>query len=193
MGLLVVADGIGGHPARDVASASAVEEVACQLDQAGLGALNPSDGEESPRIGERMLEPDVRIRELTAMNPSRQGMGTTLAALVAKTSESVVRIARLGDSRAYAYEHGRVRRLTRDHPWLAQQLAAGRHAAGQARQHRFPRVLTHAAGVGNTSGPTLVECVVDTGQVYLPRTDGLTNMLTDLELEFTLTDVLPDG
>lgn len=76
---------------------------------------------------------------------------------------------------------------------MAQQLAAGRLAPEQARQHRFPHVLTHAAGVESTSGPTLVECVVDTGQVYLLCTDGLSNMLTDLELECTLTDVLPDG
>lgn len=75
---------------------------------------------------------------------------------------------------------------------MAQQLAAGRLAPEQARQHRFPHVLTHAARRGGRTGPTLFECVVDTGQVYLLCTDGLTNMLTDLVLECTLTDVLPD-
>ncbi|MDE2774079.1 MAG: protein phosphatase 2C domain-containing protein [Gemmatimonadota bacterium] len=172
--------------------------MAYHLDRAGLvGTLNSRDGEESPRIGKRRLEAvqrvDVRVRELAAVNPSRQGTGTTLTALIARPSDSVVMIAHLGDGRAYAHEHGRCRRLTRDHTWAAQQLAAGRLTPEQARQHRFPHFLTHAAGVGSRSGPTLVECVVDTRQVYLLCTDGLTNMLADLELECTLTDVLPDG
>lgn len=79
--------------------------------------LNSREGDESPRIGERMFGPvqrvDVRIRELTAMNSSPQGIGTTLTALIARAGESVIRIAHSGDSRAC--EHGRVRRLTRDH------------------------------------------------------------------------------
>lgn len=125
----------GGHPAGDVASARTVEEVAHHLDRAGLvGTLSSRDGEESPRIGKRRLEAvqrvDVRVRELAAVNPSRQGTGTTLTALIARPSDSVVMIAHLGDGRAYAHEHGR--RLTRDHTWVAQQLAAGRLTPEQA-------------------------------------------------------------
>ena len=197
LGLLVVADGMGGHPAGDVASALAVEEVAHHLSRADAATPGSADPEASPRLGEIMLEAvrraDARIREAAAANPSQQGMGTTLIALTARPGEDVVRITHVGDSRAYVLEDGRIHQLTRDHTWVEQQLAAGLLTPGQLRQHPLAHVLTQAAGMGEGIEPDLVEYAANTGQVYLLCTDGLTNMLTELALERTLTNALPDG
>jgi protein phosphatase len=186
-GVLLVADGMGGHPAGDVASALAVEEVARHLRASGS----------SEPAGARMLtairRAHARILEAAADDPSRQGMGTTMTALIAPPGEGRVVVGHVGDSRAYLFEQGRLRQLTRDHTWIEQQIAGGRLTPQQARGHHWAHVLTQALGAGDVLQPTVLELDASPGQVYLLCTDGLTNMLTDLAIERTLEDALPLG
>jgi len=187
LGLVVVADGMGGHPAGDVASASAVEELARQL-------RHPASAE---GLGERMLEAvlraDAHVRAAAAADPARHGMGTTLTALIAQRETERIVIGHVGDSRAYLFEEGRLRRLTRDHSWIEDQIAAGKLTPEQAKGHRWGHVLTQAAGVGDAIDPDVFELETSPGQVYLLCSDGLTNMLTDPAIEHTLEDRLPEG
>src|SRR5688572_11452321 len=130
-GLIVVADGMGGHPAGDVASAVAVEEVARQL-------RDPASPE---RLGERMLQAvlraDARVRDVGSSDPARHGMGTTLTALFAPPGTGRVVIGHVGDSRAYLFERGRISQLTRDHSWIEQQIATGALTRDEAHGHRW--------------------------------------------------------
>jgi len=186
-GLIAVADGMGGHPAGDVASAVAVEEVARHL----RGPASPEP------LGERMLHAvlraDARVRDVGSADPARHGMGTTLTALIAPPGAGRVVIGHVGDSRAYLFENGRIRQLTRDHTWIEQQIATGALTRDEAHGHRWSHVLTQAAGAGDEIDPDVLELEASPGQVYLLCSDGLTNMLTDLAIERTLGDTLPMG
>jgi len=185
LGLLVVADGMGGHPAGDVASALAVEEVQRTM------------REESSRlpVGERMVEAvrsaDRRIRDLAIENPSQRGMGTTLTALLAGgNAGGQITIGHVGDSRAYLMEGGRIVQLTRDHTWVEEQVRSGTLTPQQARNHRWAHMLIQAVGVSEKVEPDLVTHVAAAGQLYLLCSDGLTNMLSDSAIEGILKDNL---
>jgi protein phosphatase len=186
-GVLVVADGMGGHPAGDIASALTVEEIVRHL------RASASSEPAGARMREAVVSADAAVREGAAADASRQGMGTTVAALLAQPGEERVVIGHVGDSRAYLFEQGRVRQLTRDHTWVEDQIAAGRMTREQARGHRWGHVLTRAVGVGDAIAPDVLEVNATPGQVYLLCTDGLTNMLTDLAIERTLEDTLARG
>jgi PPM family protein phosphatase len=187
LGVLVVADGMGGHPAGDVASALAAEEALQTLCDPGS-----RDG-----LGERMLQAvqraDARVRRDAAADPTREGMGTTLTALIAPPGVGRVVIGHVGDSRAYLFAGGRLRQLTRDHTWVEDQVAGGRLTREQAHGHRWGHVLTRAIGSGDPVTPDVLERNATAGEVYLLCSDGLTNMLTDLAIERTLADTLPHG
>ena len=120
-------------------------------------------------------------------------MGTTLTALILRRDEGRAAIAHVGDSRAYLYEEGRLRQLTRDDTWVQQQVDAGRLSAAEARLHPWSHVITQGIGVGEEVRPALVERELAPGQTYLLCTDGLTTMLADAAIESILEDALPDG
>jgi serine/threonine protein phosphatase PrpC len=186
-GLIVVGDGMGGHPAGDVASATAVEEVARQLrDPASPEALGG-------RMLQAVLRADARVRDVGSADPARHGMGTTVTALITPAGSGRVVIGHVGDSRAYVFERGTIRQLTRDHTWIEQQIATGALTRDEAHGHRWSHVLTQAAGAGDEIDPEVLELNAKPGQVYLLCTDGLTNMLTDLAIERTLEDTLSMG
>ena len=197
LGLLIVADGMGGHPAGDVASALAAEEVQRWLRVTEAASHGSDDPASQATRGERMFEAvrkaDARVREDAAAHPERAGMGTTVTALMTHPDEPRVVIGHVGDSRAYLMEGGQVRQLTSDHTWIQQQIDAGTMAPAQALRHRWAHVLTQAVGVGDDILPDVLDIEIRAGQLYLLCTDGLTNMLTDLSIERTLGDSLPDG
>jgi serine/threonine protein phosphatase PrpC len=188
IGLAVVADGMGGHPAGDVASGLAADEVRHHF---------AAQREWPSPVGEAMVEAvhlaDARVRREGDSDPDRAGMGTTLTALLIPPGWNHAVIGHVGDSRAYVYEDGRLRQLSRDHTWVQQQIDAGALSPGDARGHPWAHVLSQALGVGEEVACDLIEREVAPGQVYLLCTDGLTTMLTDVLIERALEDALPLG
>jgi serine/threonine protein phosphatase PrpC len=166
--LFVVADGMGGAQAGEVAS-----KVAADTFQAGL----PDTGEPEGALAALVQQANARIYELSHTNAEHAGMGTTLTAIY--VGEREVAIAHVGDSRAYCLRDGQLLRLTDDHSLVDELLRQGRLTPEEAIEHPQRSVITRALGIEG-----VVE--VDTrslrglpGDVYLICSDGLTTMLSE--------------
>lgn len=177
LGLVVVADGMGGHAAGEVASRLAVDEVAASLERAGIATATAEDGRRA--LLAAFLAANRAVHEAAAANPEYRGMGTTLTAVVLRPGAREAWLAHVGDSRAYLLRRGRLVRLTRDHTWVQEQVERGHLSPREARTHPAASVLTRAVG-------TLPEVAVDDavvplapGDVLLLCTDGLTNVVRD--------------
>lgn len=160
MGLFVVADGMGGHPAGDVASTEAIAGF-----MSGAGALPGDAGADAIRAGlrEAMAGAWERVHEAAAESADRRGMGTTLTAL--HLADGAWRVAHVGDTRAYLFRTGELRRLTTDHTV-------------------FPgsSTLTRAIGTDGRVEADLEEGSIEDGDLYLLCSDGLTKTHSEEEI-----------
>ena len=198
LGLVLVADGMGGHPAGDVASHLAADQI-----HAWRSALDPlpsflppNPGSRSPMgvsMDEAVLQADAQVRAAGISNERYAEMGTTLTVLLLDASAGRAVVGHVGDSRAYLYDERRLRQITRDHTWVQDQIDRGALDPSLARGHKFAHVISQAIGVGERIEPEIVELDAHAGQVYLLCTDGLTNMLPDVAIERVLEDMLPVG
>ncbi|MGC2422847.1 MAG: Stp1/IreP family PP2C-type Ser/Thr phosphatase [Nitrospirota bacterium] len=187
LGLYVVADGMGGHAAGEVASRIAVEAVresakaSCVMKVAGQapGAVAEADA------GQRLLDAiDSANREVlrqASSDPKLKGMGTTVAA--ALFSQEALTLAHVGDSRIYLFRGGELKRLTRDHSMVEDMVAAGQITALQARTHPFRNVVTRALGTRDNVEADISRLVPKQGDVVMLCSDGLTSMLEDAAIE----------
>ncbi len=167
--LFVVADGMGGAQAGEVASRVAVEAFERDLQVAA------ESSEEA--LAERVREANARIYEMSQASQARAGMGTTITA--AHVGDHDVAIAHVGDSRAYRLRDGDFERLTEDHSLVEEMRRRGQLTAQEADEHPQRSIITRALG----PEPTVL---VDTnswrgaaGDVYLLCSDGLTSMVQE--------------
>lgn len=170
-GVFVVADGMGGHAAGEVASAIAsrtIGDSACR-DCGSLEAL-------SEQLVEAFFEAGREISRQVDQDPSQSGMGTTATVLRLRRDGSFV-IAHIGDSRAYLKRDGRLERVTRDHSWVQEQVERGLITPDQARGHPQSNIITRALGTDPRPTPDLYPGRLQSGDVFLLATDGLTDML----------------
>src|ERR1700675_4760238 len=133
--LFVVADGMGGAQAGEVASRIAVESFDAAFDD--NGSLEES-------LAMRALAANARIYELAQSDPDRAGMGTTLTAVY--VGEHEVAIAHVGDSRAYCLREGELQRLTDDHSLVDELIRQGRLTPEEAEDHPQRSIITRALG-----------------------------------------------
>ncbi|HEX5727341.1 MAG TPA: protein phosphatase 2C domain-containing protein [Longimicrobiaceae bacterium] len=182
-GVFLVADGMGGHAAGEVASAVATEAVGTAL-RAGVDLGLQADGlAEALRRSFRLAH--GAILDYTAANPAAAGMGTTMTAIVV-CDDGTFRLGHIGDSRAYLLRDGVLGQITHDHTWVQREVDEGRLSPRGARTHRFAHILTRALGADSTDEPDVYSGVLRPGDVLLLATDGLTGMLTDRRLARTL-------
>jgi protein phosphatase len=166
--LFVVADGMGGAQAGEVASRIAVESF-----RPGLA----SEQEPERELAELARAANSRIHELSHSNAEQAGMGTTLTAVY--VGEQEIAIAHVGDSRAYCLRDGELLRLTDDHSLVDELLRQGRLTPEEAVEHPQRSVITRALGPeGNVEVDTRSFRARD-GDVYLLCSDGLTTMLSE--------------
>lgn len=171
--LMIVADGMGGHNAGEVASQTAVAEI----QRAYFGAAT----DDIPAsLHQALLTANQAIRQLAQGDASRRGMGTTAAVVVAR--ELDVHIANVGDSRVYLLRNGTIAQITQDHSWVEEQVRAGVLTPEQARSHPQRNVITRALGSGATVEPDLFQGALQEGDVLLLCSDGLSNLVSDAEL-----------
>jgi protein phosphatase len=175
-GLFIVADGMGGHAAGEVAS-----EMAVQIVQRELAFVRSLESEEVVHLVSGALKHANRaIHDRTLTEVDKQGMGTTASVLLIAGSRYL--IGQVGDSRVYLLRDGQFSQLTKDHSYVQEQVDAGFLTPEQARYHPYSNVITRCVGAGQDVEPDIYRGEVRPGDLYLVATDGLTGMVDDRRL-----------
>jgi len=175
-GIFVVADGMGGHAAGEVASDMAVHYVARELDS--LRGLTDEQVAERMRGAIRTANGAIFQRTLTEHD--KRGMGTTVTALTLYEARFLV--GQVGDSRAYLLRDNKLSQLTKDHSYVQEQVDAGYLTPEQARTHPYSNVITRCVGANSEVMPDIYVGTVKPRDVFLLASDGLTGMLEDYQL-----------
>lgn len=175
-GIFIVADGMGGHAAGEVASEMAVEIIAEDLGQfRGL-----PDAEIATRLFRAIQRANGAIFKRTMVEEDKKGMGTTTTVMLLFPRRYL--IAQVGDSRAYIYRGGRIHQVTKDHSYVQEQVDAGLLTPDQARTHPYANVITRCVGSNEEVVPDIYFGALETGDVVLLASDGLTGMVEDDQL-----------
>jgi len=176
-GIFLVADGMGGHAAGEVASEMAVRHVAREL-----GSLRGlSDDQVAERMRQAVRAANAAIFQRTLVEHDKRGMGTTVTALVLYDTRFL--IGQVGDSRGYLMRQGKLVQLTKDHSYVQEQVDAGYLTPEQARSHPYSNVITRCVGANSDVTPDIYVGTVKATDLFLLASDGLTGMLEDPQLE----------
>ncbi|HEV8268311.1 MAG TPA: Stp1/IreP family PP2C-type Ser/Thr phosphatase, partial [Thermoanaerobaculia bacterium] len=193
-GLFVVADGMGGHAAGEVASRITVESI--QEFIAGTEeehentwpfGFNNRYSLEGNRLTTAVERANEKVMRAVQNRPELKGMGTTVVAALFDASRAT--LVHVGDSRAYLYRNGELKRLTDDHSWVQEQVNAGILSEDEAKTHPLKNVVTRALGGAPHVAVDLIEVPVQPGDRFILCSDGLTGMVSDEEI----TDRLSSG
>jgi serine/threonine protein phosphatase PrpC len=169
LNLLVLADGMGGHQAGEVASQLAVSTI--------LDTQRQSRERTSNSLRRSIEQANLAICEAARSNPDYSGMGTTVVACLANKQR--VAIAWVGDSRLYRLRGKELERLTRDHSLLQEMVDHGRYTLEQAQQIVSKNIVTRALGIEAAVDVDTTETSAEPGDLLLLCSDGLTDMLDD--------------
>lgn len=175
--LFVVADGMGGHSAGQIASEIAVKEVQRQYYE--LQDLPPA---EALRSG--IAQASEQVLRAAARTADRTGMGTTLTALALVGDRA--HVVQIGDSRAYLVRDGGIRQVTTDHSWVEQQVLTGVLSREQAETSPYRNIITRAIGVEGATEPDLFTEDARAGDIWTLCSDGLTGHVSDDEIHQTV-------
>jgi PPM family protein phosphatase len=171
-GLFIVADGMGGHNAGEVAAGLAVKAIGEFLADGTPPSVNVMD--EALRLA------NDQILAEAGEKPDYTGMGTTVAAVYISDRDAVY--AHAGDSRVYLLHKGELTQLTRDDSWVAAALNGAVDEARELEQHPMRHVLTKVVGLRPELQPSVAECPFLSGDVLLLCSDGLHGSVSDATL-----------
>lgn len=178
VGMVALADGMGGYNAGEVASAMATAALLERFETLHQGLDDTVRMQ--PLLVDAMHCANRVVYEAACANPEHRGMATTLVTAVFHGSR--VTIGHVGDSRAYRLRQGRFMCLTRDHSLLQEQLDAGLIPPHLARVAQHKNLVTRAVGVAAQVDVEVHEHHVQPGDMYMLCSDGLNDMLSDLEM-----------
>jgi PPM family protein phosphatase len=167
--IFVVADGMGGAQAGEVASKAAADAFDRDL---------PADPPER-FLRETIEAANRRIHNLARADPSRAGMGTTITAAIVDAQKEEVAIGHVGDSRAYRLRRGKLERLTRDHSLVEEMRRKGQITDAQAEEHPQRSIITRALGPEPEVEVDLQTVPASPGDLFLLCSDGLTTMVDE--------------
>ena len=171
--LFVVADGMGGHQAGDYASRYIVENLVSYLQYTENSQI-------VPLLREGILKVNTMLYQESKEKPELSGMGTTLVAAVA--DENTLYVANVGDSRLYLVRD-RIRQVTRDHSYVEELVSLGRLERGSKDYKDKKNIITRAVGTEERLLVDFFEVGLEPGDFILMCSDGLSNMLEDVEME----------
>ncbi len=179
-GLFIVADGMGGHAAGEVASEMAVQII--ELELSGIRDLDDRGAED--KVVDALRKANRNIHDRTIAEVDKQGMGTTASVLLLSTRRYL--IGQVGDSRVYLLRDGALTQLTKDHSYVQEQVDAGFLTPEQARYHPYSNVITRCVGASPDVQPDTYKGDVRVGDLFLVASDGLTGMVDDRRLQVLL-------
>jgi protein phosphatase len=193
-GVAILADGMGGYNAGEVASTIATAVIR-EVVEAELHESQPGDQlnrmkSVSHLLDEAVTQANLAILDAALEEPDFSGMGTTL--VMALFHHDKVTLAHVGDSRCYRYRSGRLEQLTRDHSQLQEQIDAGLVSPEWAQFAQNKNLITRAVGVDAELQVEVHEYTIQTGDLYLLCSDGLSDMLMAQQLEQVLGDPASD-
>ena len=171
--LFVVADGMGGHQAGDYASRYIVENLVTYLQYTENSQI-------VPLLREGILKVNTQLYQESKEKPELSGMGTTLVAAVA--DENPLYVANVGDSRLYLVRD-RIRQVTKDHSYVEELVSLGRLERGSKDYKDKKNIITRAVGTEDKLLVDFFEVGLEPGDFILMCSDGLSNMLEDVEME----------
>lgn len=190
-GLVILADGMGGYKAGEVASALAVTEiqhyVAKKLKKLKRGKIDPVSGfkHESILIRDEIREASSKIYNIANTDPQCKGMGTTI--VVGLFHDNVLSIAHVGDSRLYCFKNNSLQQVTKDHSIIQELVDRGICTLEEAKSSVPKNLITRAMGIEADIDIDIVEETVVPGDIYLLCSDGLNDMVNDEEIHLTLS------
>lgn len=188
-GLFIVADGMGGHAAGEIASSLAVR---CATEGVALLDTDAPRDEARSRLRDAVADANQCILIEGRARPERAGMGTTTTALLVSPSGWWV-IAHVGDSRAYMVRNGDVRQITEDHTYVQELVNQGRLSDEEARVHPRSSLLTRALGTTAQVPVDTFEGELEEGDRFVLASDGLMSMVPEGELrDLIALDVDPE-
>ena len=181
--LYIVADGMGGHNAGEVASSMAVREVAFFIKE-GIEAIKHGDKEIQDLIRNSMLHANDKVYKTSIMKSNCLGMGTTLSMVMLK--DGIAHIGHVGDSRIYLIRDNEIKKLTEDHSLVAELIKAGTIKPEEANSHPQKNVITRALGTEYNLEPDVSQGNIQCGDIILICTDGLSNAVDEEDMVYTV-------
>ena len=189
-GLVVLADGMGGYNAGEVASGMATTVITTEMQQL-LAKVKPYEIDPETNkifaarmVREQVLKANASIYHAAQSQPQYAGMGTTLVVCLFYDNKTLV--AHLGDSRLYRMRDNVLKQVTRDHSLLQEQIDSGLITPEQAKHAQHKNLVTKALGIDPTVEPEIREYEARPGDIYLLCSDGLCDMVEDGDISMTL-------
>jgi PPM family protein phosphatase len=189
-GLVVLADGMGGYNAGEVASGMATTVITTELqhllEERPAHERDPATGRARAEmlLREQIAKANTSIYQAAQSQPQYAGMGTTLVA--ALLHDNKITVAHIGDSRLYRLRGEDFTQVTRDHSLLQEQIDSGMITPEQAKYSQNKNLVTRALGIDATVEPELHEYDTQVGDIYLLCSDGLNDMVSDEDMGMTL-------
>jgi serine/threonine protein phosphatase PrpC len=178
--IYVVADGMGGHNAGEVASQMAAERIVSYVNE------NFSSCKVENLIDEAIKKVNRDIFNYSNTNENLSGMGTTVT--VCFITESFIQIANVGDSCCFGIRHDKIRKVTKDHSLVQELVDSGSISEKEAENHPKKNIITRALGTRSTVGVDVFQLDNDEYDLYILCSDGLTNELTKEEILQVVTE-----
>ena len=181
--LYIVADGMGGHNAGEVASSMAVQEVALYIRE-NIDTLKLGDKEIQDLIRNAILYANDKVYKTSIIKSNCLGMGTTLSMVLVKGDR--IYIGHVGDSRIYLIRNNAIERLTEDHSLVAELIKAGTIKPEEANNHPQKNVITRALGTEYTIEPDVNQWDLQWDDFILICTDGLSNVVYEEDMVYAV-------
>ena len=178
----MVADGMGGHQAGEVASRKAIEIV--------LDEFERSRAQAPAALARAVRTANLGILDYAAEHSESFGMGTTLTAVL--LDDQVGLVAHVGDSRAYLLRGDEIKALTFDHSWVADRVRQGLLTEGEAKRHRYRNIVTNALGAAPEIRLDVLHFEVRSGDRILLCSDGASMLLPDGQLHALAGEGTPE-
>ena len=182
--LYIVADGMGGHKAGEIASSMAIEIIENNFSQK---KNNLSDKDEVIKsIKGSIEEANTKIYLKSIQNKDLKGMGTTIT--LAYILDDNIYLGHVGDSRAYLISDGNINQITEDHSFVNELVKSGSITKEEAKNHPKKNMITRAVGSSSIIEMDLIVKEYNENDILVLCSDGLTNMITDFEILETFKD-----